>query len=390
MRNLFVTAFLSSSLLFGQAPSDPAAWWTFDESTGTVAADSGPYANTGLLTGFLAGNWVTGQLGNALQFNGTSEFVTVTPIGPGLPIQLRPLHSFTAWVRGPAQGDRRIYSEGDNVNLNPLFTVGSAGNGTTPSAKLRVFVRAPNGGNRLDAVSVGDVFDNTWHHVAWVDSAGRGRLYVDGVLDSEWAYDVPNFAGSLSRVAVGAVLRATAGNFFSGAVDDLRLFPFCLTATDVNLIRLSGAPLPGGFQLNQPGASLDLNGEQGSPATPAVTLVSQGSPFTLRLSSTQVGFPWELVGAAASPVANLLPASQNILNVNYQDPSAFFLNAGFASTFGNSITLPGLPPPASSLTLTLNFTAPLAPVALSLQFGTIDPTSPDGIRLSQPAQLSVP
>lgn len=380
-------AVLVAASLAAQAPNDPVAYWALDESSGTVASDSGPSGHTGALVGFTTPTWTTGQFGNCLVFNGASTYVNVTPATAALPIHNTPRHSVTAWVNGPAQGDRRIYSEGDSVNLNPLFTIGSAGSSTVTSAKLRVFVRANNGGNRVDAVSVANVFDGTWHHIAWVDNAGSGAIYVDGQLDSTWSYDVPQL--TLSRVSLGAVLRATAGNYFSGSIDDFRIYPFCLTQPDVDAIRLSNATLANAFQLNQAAASLDLNNVQGSTATPAATVVAQGAPFTLRLSAARGGFPWELAGTTVLPVAGFQTFSRNIVNVVYTDPSAFFLNGLFSTTFGSTVTLPGFPPPTTAVTSTASFAAPNAQLYASLQFVIVDPASPDGFSASQPAQLTV-
>lgn len=388
MKLTAASVLIAAATLAAQAPNDPSAWWMLDETTGTVASDSGPNGNHGTVTGIAAPTWTTGQVGNALTFNGTSIYVNITPVGPGLPIYNRRRYSFTAWVNAPAMGDRRIYSEGDAVNLNPLFTIGSAGNSTTPSNKVRIFVRGDNGGNRLVGDSVGNAFDSTWHHVAWVDNAGLGRIYIDGVLDSTFAYDPPVL--TLSRVALGAVLRAAAGNWMSGLLDDVRIYPYCLTQPDIDAIRLSNAILANDFQLNQAAANLDINGEYGSTASPAVTTVAQGAAFSVRMSSTQGGFPWELAGTAGPPLASALVLPQNILNLDLTDPTVFFLNGGFLTPWGTPVVIPGFPPTGTAVTVTQSFTAPNNPAAVSLQFAAINPASPAGVSLSAADRLIVP
>jgi hypothetical protein len=382
----FALCGLLGSALAAQAPNDPAAWWKLDEVTGSVAADSSPNGNTGLLTGFGIAPWVAGQFGNAMQFNGTNQYM-FAPVGSGLPIYNSRRYSVTMWINGPAQGDRRVYSEGDSVNLNPLFTLGSSGNSTTPSGLVRVFIRADNGGTRLSGESVASVFDNTWHHIAWVDNNGIGRLYIDGQLDSTFNYDPPTL--TLSRVAAAAVLRAAAGNFFQGTLDDIRVYPFCLTSGDVDLVRLTTNPLPNAFQQNQATASLDIDKEVGSPASHATANVPQSALFTLTLSSTRAGFPWELAGVAISPTPGFLILSQNILNLDITHPSTFFHNGGFQSGWGSVVVIPGLPPTSSTITLNQVIAAPPFPLSVGLQFAIADPASPDGFHLSQPTQLVV-
>jgi hypothetical protein len=377
---------LAAGGIMGQAPNDPAAWYRLDETTGTVASDSGPNGNDGTLTGFVTPLWTPAQFGNGLQFNGTSNYINV-PVGNGLPVYNRGRYSVTFWVNAPPQGDRRVYSEGDSASLTPLFTLGSGGNSTTPSGAVRVFVRADNGGNRIVAQSVAPAFDNTWHHVAWVDNNGLGRLYIDGVLDSTLIYDAPVL--TLSRASVGAVLRASPGNFLTGSVDDLRVFPYCLTPVDVQLIFVTNNPVQNLFQVNQDAARLEVDGIPGSPGFYAEAEVAQAATFTLEISSTNGGLPWEIAGTLIPPVPSFLPLTQNILNIDITHPTLVLLNNGFQTPWGSPVSIPGLPPTNSTVSLTQTITAPSSPGALSLQFGIADPSSPDGLHLSAPVRINI-
>lgn len=377
---------LAAALLPAQGPHDPAAWWRLDETSGAVAADSGPLGNNGLLTGYTTPSWTQGQFGNGLQLNGTTNYI-FAPTGTGLPIYNNKRYSIAFWVNAGSQGDRRVYSEGDFSNLNPLFTIGTGGNSTTASSSVRLFIRADNGGTRLNVESVAPAFDNTWHHVAWVDNAGTGRLYIDGALDSTWIYDQPVM--TLSRVAAGAVLRNTASHFLAGVIDELRIYPYCLTPADVEMVRLSTNPISNSFQLNQSAADLSINDVPGSPGNYAEATVGFAEPVTLAISSNRAGYPWELAAVSTPPVAGLLPMTQNILNVDIFHPSAFFLNGGFQSSWGNVVSIPGLPPASSTASLVQVVTSPSFPASISVQFAIADPASPDGFHLSAPARLVV-
>jgi hypothetical protein len=50
-------------------------WYKFDETSGSTAADSGPYGNNATVNAGAA-SWITGRSGNALAFNGASSLVT--------------------------------------------------------------------------------------------------------------------------------------------------------------------------------------------------------------------------------------------------------------------------------------------------------------------------
>ena len=54
-------------------PSNPVAWWKFEEGSGSTAYDSAG-SNTGYLYNMDSSDWVTGQVGNyALDFDGSNE-----------------------------------------------------------------------------------------------------------------------------------------------------------------------------------------------------------------------------------------------------------------------------------------------------------------------------
>ena len=77
--------------LAGPARAELEAWWKFDDGSGTIAADSSGNGLDGTLEG--GPQWVAGQLGDALQFNGSGSRV----VAPNIPFNSR---SFTVmmWV----------------------------------------------------------------------------------------------------------------------------------------------------------------------------------------------------------------------------------------------------------------------------------------------------
>ena len=54
------------------------AWWAFGDASGSTASNSVSTNYTGSLQNMGAGNWTTGLLGGALEFDGVDEYVTVT------------------------------------------------------------------------------------------------------------------------------------------------------------------------------------------------------------------------------------------------------------------------------------------------------------------------
>jgi hypothetical protein len=56
------------------ASADLVGWWRFDDGSGTTAMDSSGNGNDGTLNG--GAQWTDGQIGSAIQFNGTDSSVT--------------------------------------------------------------------------------------------------------------------------------------------------------------------------------------------------------------------------------------------------------------------------------------------------------------------------
>jgi hypothetical protein len=247
-------------LLAAPAPaqlSPVVALWPLDAVTGTFVADLGPYGSTGTLVNAGAAPWVAGQFGNALQFDGTDDYVLLTA-SLDLPVYRRRSAPFsiTFWVNAPAQSDRRVYSEqaANPPGLGPLFTLGSGSTAASATHRLRVFLRTDAAIVAVDVLSNSTVFDNTWHHVAYVDDVGRLRIYVDGVLDqavdySRWSYGpAGTLAGSyqaIDSVTLGAVVRnGVVSAPLAGIVDDVQVYRAVLDLADVQAIRAGSAPNP--------------------------------------------------------------------------------------------------------------------------------------------------
>jgi hypothetical protein len=183
-----------------------------------------------------------GQFGNALFFDFVSKYAYRTN---GSPIYNNTNYSVSLWVKAPfeTQNDRRVFSEGSSVDADPLFTLGTDAAGTSPS--VRVFIRNDVGANAAvtGRSSTRAVFDDEWHHVVWTDANGDGKLYVDGVLD-ETDYGYTRTSLSLDITSLGAVLRAGAGNFYFGALDEVAAWNRVLSWTEIQEIRTEGIPAP--------------------------------------------------------------------------------------------------------------------------------------------------
>ncbi|MFK7742693.1 MAG: LamG domain-containing protein [Planctomycetota bacterium] len=235
------------SMLTRVAPAQWTGEWPMDSVGGVTAVDVSGNANDGALINFGASPWGPGQIGNALSFDGVDDYVRPASeasiyAGLGAP------YSICYWVKAPAQQNRFVYAEGA-IASQAIFIFGS-GQFLPDSDKFRVYLRNDQGDEPLIGVSNAVVYDDTWHHVAFVDVAGDVTLYIDGVVDTgNIAYDpmrMPGMPGhgtfSMNTASMGALRRGTVCCQMDGELDDVRLYQFALTPSDVALA-IAGVPL---------------------------------------------------------------------------------------------------------------------------------------------------
>lgn len=295
----------------------PAQWageWPMDMSSGSTTTDISGNGNDGMLINFSGTPWVAGMFGNALKFDGVDDYVSPNSQssiydGLGSP------YSISYWVKAPAQQQGFVYGEG-TTGTAAIFILGS-GQYLPDASKFRVYLRNDQGTEPLIGISDSVVYDDTWHHVAFVDVSGEVTLYIDGVVDtSNISYDparMPGMPGhgtfSMNTASMGALRRGTVCCQIDGAIDDLRLYQFAMTPIDVQVAMASVPLLPtsasigkygvgcgigpmdlagsGSAVLGGPG--LDLQAQAGQPG--ALAVIACGLNAVLPVDLGVAGYP---------------------------------------------------------------------------------------------------
>ena len=192
---------------WGQTIPNPAliAHWRLDEAEGVVAADSAG-TNDGTLIGNPFWQPTGGRLGGALQLDGVGTCIS-TPFVCD-PSQ-GPLSVF-AWVKGGAPG-QVIVSQVNGANWLMLAPSGAL------MTELKQFGRQ---GKVLTSAAV--VTDGAWHRVGLVCDGSNRILYVD---DVEVARDTQaGLESARTGLHIGAGKGMETGSFFSGLIDDVRVY----------------------------------------------------------------------------------------------------------------------------------------------------------------------
>ena len=182
------------------------AHWKMDETSGTTAADSAG-ANNGTLVGNPTWQPTGGKIGGALQFDGVDDCVTTESIRD----PSEGAFSVFAWVKGGAPGQVIV----SQIKGSNWLMAGASDGGLTTELK-----GAGRTGKTLE--SAASVTDGAWHRVGFVWDGSNRALYVD---DVEVARDTQTtLVGTYTGLHVGAGSTLVPGSFWSGLIDDVRIY----------------------------------------------------------------------------------------------------------------------------------------------------------------------
>jgi hypothetical protein len=191
-----------------------ALWWKLDEGTQSTANDSSPNSNTGALIGSPA--WVPGRFGgSAVSFNGATQYIQTVDnqvLNPTTALSL------AAWINAADfSGSPRIIEKGDADNQYRL---------DVESGQLKFALQG------VGSITAPLPTTGAWHYVAGTYDGSQLSIYVDGALANS-AAATGAIATTTDNLYVGTKAAGTAGTFFHGVIDDVRVYSRGLTAAEV-------------------------------------------------------------------------------------------------------------------------------------------------------------
>ncbi len=222
-----------------EAAADPnlVAWWKLDEGMGVTVLDSSGRGNGGTLAN--GPQWVPGNDGGALYFDGTDDYVD---LGTPSELYLPENYTYTAWFKvgvdingdSGAQyllciGSRSdlVFGEEDGVGINGDLSLHYYDSATT-----------------FHAVGIGQTVwsSDEWHMVAGTkDSATGHKIYLDGELkNSDTNTNDDNHATS-RIISIGAMGWNT-DEYFNGTIDDVRIYNRVLTQEEIQEVMIVVPP----------------------------------------------------------------------------------------------------------------------------------------------------
>ncbi len=216
----------------GRLDSGLAGYWKLDENTGTSAADASTNGSNGTLTN--GPTWATGQIGSGVTFDGTNDYITISPTAA---IKPQANMSISAWVKRDASGEvDYIFWERDaSVQEEGLFFYMGTDN------KVHCIFRV-TGTGFVDITSTTTITDTNWHMVTAVSGAANlMTFYIDGVFAGSGTTTTPNTGLTINSAIMGARNGGGSPDLYGDVtLDEVRFYNRILSADEVaQLYRLT-------------------------------------------------------------------------------------------------------------------------------------------------------
>jgi hypothetical protein len=212
----------------GNAWAELVGYWRLDEGSGTIAYDSSGNGHDGTIEG--DPQWVTGRSGQALQFNGTDDYIDIALGAGDYFATLNSGFTVAAWISRASTGTNDVIF---GAGRNPVGTAaGDNNNGWKLSINSGDMITFTTLGILDYTSSVGVPIDEWVHVAATFNEAGtEAQIYVNGNLEQAISGNGPaNPANGLYAVGFGATWEL---EFFDGMLDEVRVYDHVLTGPEI-------------------------------------------------------------------------------------------------------------------------------------------------------------
>jgi len=213
-------------LTSGTTDADLVSRWEFDESNGNIAYDSAN-GNHGTIYG---ATWTSGIINGALNFDGLDDYVNVGD-NPSLDFGDADSFSICAWIKysGTMDGERHSIVGKRNHDGNAW----QEGYGLWVTFNNLYFHIEDTSNTYVGIFGSTLAADNKWHHVAAVRNTTEDKLYlyIDGSFDATPVEDTTT--NTLSGNEPLTIGRSHGDNYFTGIIDDVRIYNHALSENEI-------------------------------------------------------------------------------------------------------------------------------------------------------------
>jgi len=205
-------------------PDGCVAYWKLDQTEGNIAHNSAGY-NDGICYGEPIWQPEGGHSDGALEFDGINDYVeTDFVLDPA-----EGAFSAFAWIQGGAPG-QAIISQTDGTGTGNMW-LGL----DTQDGNLMTGLVPPSSGwiAKKPLVSESIISDGQWHHIGFVWDGSYRILYVNGIEVAKDTSAQNPLKQSDGGLHIGAGKNLNQGTFFSGLIDDVRIYKVALNAEEI-------------------------------------------------------------------------------------------------------------------------------------------------------------
>ena len=177
--------------------------------------------------GLSTSNLVTGQVGSAIDFDGTDDVISVGQIDTNDWTQF----SMSAWINHDVTGDDRIFSKAPSTAVSTCIMH----MGITPTNYMRVRLYTDGTGgtvaSSLDSSTTASI--QAWHLLTWTWSATSATvfLYIDGQPAGSYSKDGDTIQNSdIMWIIANWETGTSDTRHFDGKIDEIRMRPSAVSA----------------------------------------------------------------------------------------------------------------------------------------------------------------
>jgi prepilin-type N-terminal cleavage/methylation domain-containing protein len=203
----------------GPGSGNLVGWWRFDEGSGTSATDSSGNGNNGNLVG--GATYVTGQFGNALQFDGVDDYVSL----PDTNLSFLSPYTISVW-----------FNPNDLSNNGAIFGKEYYEYQFDLQGSLLRWTQYNTTGSGVIGLARTITSANTWYHAVATFDGTTAILYVNGsaVTTDNAFYGTARDIANQTRIGTGYSHNlAQQLYYFHGLIDDVRIYNRALTTSEV-------------------------------------------------------------------------------------------------------------------------------------------------------------
>jgi len=229
----------------------PVGHWKMDECQGSTAYDSSGNGNNGTITvgasgsqnslGTCAlgvgqsaawGNGASGKRNYSLSFDGSDDYIDA---GTAPVFNLTNALSVSAWVKTSSADNQHVVGRALTGSGDHTFLLS-----VSPDHYNDFIVANGYSFGTADAIEgTKTVNDGNWHHLVGTFDGSTLTIYTDGKYDNSKSKSTKPTSNTSLKLTIGKL--SGYSNFFNGQIDDVKIFNYALTGTQVKSLYNGGA-----------------------------------------------------------------------------------------------------------------------------------------------------